>query len=122
MTVSTGGVQVTETIAGNTSKLDLGDREIVFLDAIWKDLSGTMWAYDTKLKLFFGADFFGFGFAGYFVYLPSGLLDRDFVFFDARVGEIDEVVVAHVIDLRADAQRTVVPVQPELGAVRGLDF
>lgn len=42
-------------------RLDLGDREIIFLDAIWKDLSGTMWTYDTKLKLFFGADLFGFG-------------------------------------------------------------
>lgn len=41
-------------------RLDLGDREIVFLDAFWKDLSGTMWTYDTKLKLFFGADLFGF--------------------------------------------------------------
>lgn len=41
-------------------RVDLGDREIVFLDAFWKDLSGTMWTYDTKLKLFFGADLFGF--------------------------------------------------------------
>jgi flavorubredoxin len=41
-------------------RVSLGDRDVVFLDAIWKDLSGTMWAYDTKLKLFFGADLFGF--------------------------------------------------------------
>jgi flavorubredoxin len=41
-------------------RLDLGDREIVFLDAIWKDLSGTMWAYDTKRKLIFSADMFGY--------------------------------------------------------------
>lgn len=41
-------------------ELDLGDRRIVFLDALWKDLSGTMWAYDTKLKLLFGADAFGY--------------------------------------------------------------
>jgi flavorubredoxin len=40
--------------------VDLGDRQFLCLDAIWKDLSGTMWAYDTKLKLFFGADLFGF--------------------------------------------------------------
>lgn len=41
-------------------RLDLGDREIVFLDAIWKDLSGTMWAYDTRRKLLFSADLFGY--------------------------------------------------------------
>jgi flavorubredoxin len=41
-------------------RLDLGDREIVFLDAIWKDLSGTLWAYDTKRKLIFSADMFGY--------------------------------------------------------------
>ena len=41
-------------------RLDLGDREIVFLDAIWKDLSGTMWAYDTRRKLIFSADMFGY--------------------------------------------------------------
>jgi flavorubredoxin len=41
-------------------RVGLGDREIVFLDAFWKDLSGTMWTYDTKLKLFFGGDLFGF--------------------------------------------------------------
>lgn len=42
-------------------RISLGDREIVFLDAFWKDLSGTMWTYDTRLKLFFGGDLFGFG-------------------------------------------------------------
>ena len=41
-------------------RLDLGDRDFVFLDAIWKDLSGTMWGYDTRLKLAFTADGFGF--------------------------------------------------------------
>jgi glyoxylase-like metal-dependent hydrolase (beta-lactamase superfamily II) len=41
-------------------RIDLGDREIVFLDAIWKDLSGTMWTYDTRLKLLFSADTFGY--------------------------------------------------------------
>lgn len=41
-------------------KVDLGDREVVVLDAIWKDLTGTMWAYDTKLKLIYTADGFGF--------------------------------------------------------------
>jgi len=47
-------------IMRHEESVDLGDRKIVFLDAIWKDLSGTMWAYDTALKLFFGADLFGF--------------------------------------------------------------
>lgn len=41
-------------------KVSLGDRDIVMLDAIWKDLSGTMWAYDTKRKLIYTADGFGF--------------------------------------------------------------
>jgi flavorubredoxin len=41
-------------------RIDLGDREFVFLDAVWKDLSGTMWGYDTKLKLIATADGFGF--------------------------------------------------------------
>jgi flavorubredoxin len=41
-------------------RLDLGDREFVFLDAIWKDLSGSMWVYDTKLKLIFTSDGFGY--------------------------------------------------------------
>jgi flavorubredoxin len=41
-------------------ELDLGDRKIVFLDAIWKDLQTTMWAYDTKQKLIFSADTFGY--------------------------------------------------------------
>ncbi len=41
-------------------RLDLGDREFVVLDAIWKDLSGSMWAYDTKRRLLFTADGFGY--------------------------------------------------------------
>lgn len=41
-------------------KVSLGDRDIVMLDAIWKDLTGTMWAYDTKRKLIYTADGFGF--------------------------------------------------------------
>ncbi len=40
-------------------KVSLGDRDIVFLDAIWKDLSGTMYVYDTKLKLMYTPDIFG---------------------------------------------------------------
>lgn len=41
-------------------KVSLGDRDVVMLDPIWKDLSGTMWAYDTKRKLIYTADGFGF--------------------------------------------------------------
>lgn len=41
-------------------RINLGDREFVFLDAIWKDLTGTMWGYDTKLKLISTADGFGY--------------------------------------------------------------
>lgn len=41
-------------------RLDLGDREFVVLDAIWKDLSGSMWAYDTRRKLLFTSDGFGY--------------------------------------------------------------
>lgn len=41
-------------------RIDLGDREIVVLDAIWKDLNGTRWAYDTRLKMLFSVDLFGF--------------------------------------------------------------
>jgi len=41
-------------------ELDLGDRRIMFLDAIWKDLQTTLWAYDTRLKLIFSADTFGY--------------------------------------------------------------
>jgi flavorubredoxin len=44
----------------HAERLDLGDRQIVFLDAIWKDLSSTMWAYDTKLKMLFTVDMFGY--------------------------------------------------------------
>ena len=41
-------------------KVSLGDRDFIFLDAIWKDLSGTMWGYDTKAKMIYTADGFGF--------------------------------------------------------------
>jgi flavorubredoxin len=41
--------------------VDLGDRQFLCLDAIWKDLSGTMYGYDTKLKLIFTPDCFEFG-------------------------------------------------------------
>lgn len=41
-------------------KVSLGDRDIIMLDAIWKDLTGTLWAYDTKRKLIYTADGFGY--------------------------------------------------------------
>lgn len=47
-------------IMGHGDKVSLGDRDIVVLDAIWKDLSGTTWAYDTKRKLIYTADGFGY--------------------------------------------------------------
>lgn len=47
-------------ILDHGDKVSLGDRDIVMLDAIWKDLSGTMWAYDTKRKLIYAADGFGY--------------------------------------------------------------
>jgi flavorubredoxin len=40
--------------------VDLGDRQFLLLDAIWKDLSGTMYGYDTKLKLIYTPDVFEF--------------------------------------------------------------
>ena len=39
--------------------VDLGDRRFVFVDAIWKDLTGTMWGYDDKNKMLFTSDGFG---------------------------------------------------------------
>ena len=47
-------------MAKHGDRLDLGDREVVFLDAIWKDLSGTMWTWDAKLKMLFTVDLFGY--------------------------------------------------------------
>jgi flavorubredoxin len=40
--------------------VDLGDSKFVFLDAVWKDLTATMWAYDTRTKSLFSADGVGF--------------------------------------------------------------
>ncbi len=40
-------------------RIDLGDREFVFLEAIWKDLTPTLWGYDTRLKALFTSDGFG---------------------------------------------------------------
>jgi len=40
-------------------RISLGDRDFVFLEAIWKDLTGTMWGYDTKIGALFTSDGFG---------------------------------------------------------------
>lgn len=40
--------------------VDLGDRKFYCLGAIWKDLTGTMYAYDDRLKLLYTADNFEF--------------------------------------------------------------
>lgn len=47
-------------ITPHGTKISLGDRDIIVLSAFWKDLSSTMWAYDTKRKLIYTADAFGF--------------------------------------------------------------
>jgi len=42
-------------------EVSLGDGEqFVILDAIWKDLTGTMWGYDTRLKALFPSDGLGY--------------------------------------------------------------
>lgn len=40
--------------------VDLGDRKFTCLGAIWKDLTGTMYGYDDKLKLLYTPDNFEF--------------------------------------------------------------
>jgi flavorubredoxin len=40
--------------------LDLGDRNFVFLPAIWRDLPKSLWAFDTTARTLFVADAFAF--------------------------------------------------------------
>lgn len=40
--------------------IDLGDRRLVFVPAIWRDLATTLWAFDTKDRILFVSDGFGF--------------------------------------------------------------
>lgn len=40
--------------------VDLGNSEFVVLDAVWKDLTGTMWGYDTRLRALFPSDGLGY--------------------------------------------------------------
>ena len=46
-------------IMGDGDRVSLGDRDFVFVEAIWKDLSGTMWGYDSKIETLFTSDGFG---------------------------------------------------------------
>jgi flavorubredoxin len=41
-------------------RIDLGDRNLVFQDAVIRDLINTLWAFDDKAKVLFVADAFGF--------------------------------------------------------------
>jgi len=50
--------------------LDLGDRRIVFLPAIWRDIA-TLWAFDTRDRVLFVSDAFG-----YLHYHKEGECDR----------------------------------------------
>jgi hypothetical protein len=52
-------------------EIDLGERKLVFVDAIMKDLPNTLWAYDEITKVLFVCDGFSFMHAG------SGLLSQD---------------------------------------------
>lgn len=41
-------------------RIDLGDREFIFLEAIWRDLPSTLWGYDTSSESLFVADGFAY--------------------------------------------------------------
>ncbi len=51
--------------------VDLGDRRIVFLPAIWRDLKETLWAFDTTERTLFVSDAFA-----YLHYHHEGQCDR----------------------------------------------
>lgn len=40
--------------------VDLGDRRIVFLPAVWRDLTTTLWAFDTTDRVLFVSDAYGY--------------------------------------------------------------
>ena len=40
--------------------IDLGDREIAFIPALWKDLANTLWAFETVDRVLFVSDGFAF--------------------------------------------------------------
>jgi flavorubredoxin len=42
-------------------EIDLGNREIVFVDAVFRDLVSTLWAYDRQAKALFSGDGLGYG-------------------------------------------------------------
>lgn len=41
-------------------RLDLGDRSLLFVPAVWKDLPRTLWAFDTKDRTLFVSDGFAY--------------------------------------------------------------
>jgi len=45
---------------GVGDSVDLGDRQIMFIPAIWRDLRNTLWAYETTDRIMFVSDAFAF--------------------------------------------------------------
>jgi flavorubredoxin len=41
-------------------RLDLGDRELLFIPPLWRDLPTTLWAFDTRGRVLFVSDAFAF--------------------------------------------------------------
>jgi len=41
-------------------RIDLGDRELLFVKALWRDLPTTLWAFDTRDRILFVSDAFAF--------------------------------------------------------------
>lgn len=60
--------RITQVQAGDS--IDLGDRRIVFLPAVWRDLE-TLWAFDTTTRVLYVSDAFG-----YLHYHKEGECDR----------------------------------------------
>ncbi len=53
------------------SSIDLGDRRLVFVPAIWRDLKDTLWAFDTTERTLFVSDAFA-----YLHYHEGGICDH----------------------------------------------
>lgn len=58
------------------SEIPLGDRSVVILPAIWRDLPSTVWAYDTKSQATFVAD--GFAYSHHHLDDECALLSSEF--------------------------------------------
>ena len=41
-------------------RIDLGDREFVFVPAVWRDLNNTLWGFETKYRTLFVSDGFAY--------------------------------------------------------------